>query len=144
MYILVYLSYIVGDGQFPLPVLSCLNRWSNRQRIDGCIHPPLTSDMHHHPPFSLLLPPTHRAPTDAFDPPITDIAILLSPPPRGLGLDLDDRVLADQLKRNPDSLHKDAAAYLLKRRFITAIAGMYVYIYDLYSNHRRMHMYAYH
>lgn len=55
--------------------------------------------------------------------PVNDVSILVAPPPRGLGLDLEDRSLTETLKRNPEVLTKEAVQHLLKRRFITAIAG---------------------
>ncbi len=57
------------------------------------------------------------------EPAVTDIGILVAPPPRGLGLDLEDRALSETLKRNPETLTKEAVNHLLKRRFMTAIAG---------------------
>ena len=54
---------------------------------------------------------------------MTDVSILVSSPPRGLGLEVNDRGLMDHLRRNPESLSKDAAQHFLKQRFITAIAG---------------------
>lgn len=47
----------------------------------------------------------------------------MAPPPRGLGLDLEDRGLSETLKRNPEALTKEAVNHLVKRRFVTAIAG---------------------
>lgn len=57
------------------------------------------------------------------EPAVTDISILVALPPRGLGLDLEDRGLSETLKRNPEALTKEAVNHLVKRRFMTAIAG---------------------
>ena len=54
---------------------------------------------------------------------VTDLTFLLAPAPKGLGLDLEDRALTDTIKRNPEALTKEAAAHLLKRRIVTAVAG---------------------
>ncbi len=62
-------------------------------------------------------------PTETLEPAVTDLVVLLAPAPKGLGLDLEDRGLTEALKRNPEALTKEAVAHLLKRRFVTAIAG---------------------
>lgn len=59
---------------------------------------------------------------EELEPEVTDVGLLVTPQPRGLGLDLDDRSLVETLRKNPESLSKDAVSYLLKRHFITSIS----------------------
>lgn len=56
------------------------------------------------------------------DPEVTDVGLLVTPQPRGLGLDVDDRSLAETLRKNPESLSKEAVQHLLKKHFITSIS----------------------
>jgi hypothetical protein len=78
--------------------------------------------------MSHVFNPSHNRAEAPVEPPVTDIGILVAPPPRGLGLDLEDRGLSETLKRNPETLTKEAVNHLLKRRIITAIAGTYLSI----------------
>lgn len=54
---------------------------------------------------------------------MTDMTFLLTPPPRGLGLDLEDRSLIETLKRYPEAFTEETVEHFLKCRVVTAMAG---------------------